>query len=82
MQARSFEKTLVIVILVCRLLSSVTKDKWPYKQIVPFKSAGLFSLLRRGSIAYDDGKYEAAIKKIPPKDIIAERTKLLCPYQR
>lgn len=58
-----------------------TKDKWPYKQIVPFKPAGLFSLLRRGSIAYNDSKYEAAIKKIPLKDIIAGHTKLLWPYQ-
>ncbi len=56
------------------------KNKWPYKQIVPFKPASLFSLLRRGSIAYDDGKYEVLIRKIPPEYIIADRTKLLWPY--
>jgi len=57
------------------------KNKWPYKQIVPFKPAALFSLLRRGSIAYNDDRYEAIIRKIPPEDIIADRTKLLWPYQ-
>jgi hypothetical protein len=56
------------------------KDKWPYKQIVQFEPAALFSLLRRGSIAYGDDKYEALIKKIPPEDIIEDRTKLLFPY--
>jgi hypothetical protein len=56
------------------------KNKWSYKQIVSFKPAALFSLLRRGTIAYDDGKYETLTKKIPPKDIIADRTKLLWPY--
>ncbi|MHC4425945.1 MAG: alginate lyase family protein [Planctomycetota bacterium] len=55
------------------------KNKWPYKQIAWFEPAALFSLLRRGSIAYDDDKYEAVIKKIPPEDIIADRTKLLLP---
>jgi hypothetical protein len=57
-----------------------TKNKWPYKQIVPFKPTSLFSLLRRGSIAYDDGKYEVLIRKIPSEYIIADRTKLLWPY--
>ena len=56
------------------------KNKWPYQQIVRFKPAALFSLLRRGSIAYDDGKYEVLIKKIPSEEIIADRTKLLWPY--
>ncbi len=56
------------------------KNKWSYKQIVPFEPAAIFSLLRRGSIAYDDSQYEAVIKKIPPEDIIADRTKLLWPY--
>ncbi|MGD8500410.1 MAG: alginate lyase family protein [Phycisphaerales bacterium] len=55
------------------------KNKWPHKQIARFEPAALFSLLRRGSVAYDDGKYEAVIKKIPPEDIIADRTKLLLP---
>ena len=56
------------------------KNKWSYKQIVQFEPAAIFPLLRRGSIAYDDSRYEAVIKKIPPKDIIADRTKLLWPY--
>jgi len=56
------------------------KNKWPHKQIVPFEPAVLFSLLRRGTIAYEDSKYEEFIRKIPTKDIIADRTKLLWPY--
>ncbi len=55
------------------------KNKWPYKQIVPFQPAALFSLLRRGSIAYEDGKYETLIRKIPLEDTIASRTMLLWP---
>jgi hypothetical protein len=55
------------------------KNKWPYKQITPYRPAALFSLLSRASIAYNDSKYEAIIKKIPPKEIIADRTNLLWP---
>lgn len=53
--------------------------KWTYKQISSYSPAELFSLLRRGSIAYNDPKYEALISKIPPRDIIASRTNLLWP---
>jgi len=55
------------------------KNKWPYEQIIPFRPAALFPLLRRGSIAYEDDKYETLIRKIPLKDIIASRTMLLWP---
>jgi hypothetical protein len=58
-----------------------TQNKWPYKQITLSKPSSLFSLLRRASIAYDDNRYEAIIRKIPPEDIIADRTKLLWPYR-
>lgn len=54
-------------------------DKWPYKQITRQRPAALFSLLRQASIAYNDDRYEAIIKKIPPEDIIANRTNLLWP---
>ncbi|MGB2808549.1 MAG: alginate lyase family protein, partial [Sedimentisphaerales bacterium] len=56
-----------------------TGRKWPYKQITRQSPASLFPLLRHASIAYDDEKYEAIIKKIPPEDIIASRTNLLWP---
>jgi hypothetical protein len=57
-----------------------TENKWPYTQITLSKPESLVSLLRRGSIAYEDDRYEAAIRKIPSEDIIADRTKLLWPY--
>jgi hypothetical protein len=57
-----------------------TGQKWPYKQITRQRPASLFSLLRRASIAYNDDKYEAIIKKIPPEDIIASQTNLLWPH--
>ena len=57
-----------------------TGQKWPYKQITRQSPASLFSLLRRASIAYNDDKYEAIIKNIPPEDIIASRTNLLWPH--
>jgi len=56
-----------------------TGQKWPYKQISRQRPASLFPLLRRASIAYNDEKYEAIIKKIPPEDIIDSRTNLLWP---
>jgi hypothetical protein len=55
-------------------------EKWPYKQITPYRPAALFSLLRRGSIAYNDAKYKVIINKIPPKDIVDDRTNLFWPY--
>ncbi len=55
------------------------RKKWPYEQISDFQPARLFSLLRRGAIAYNDNRYEDLIKKIPPKDIAAARTQLLWP---
>ena len=55
------------------------RKKWPYEQISDFQPARLFSLLRRGAIAYDDNRYEDLIKKIPPRDIAAARTQLLWP---
>ncbi len=55
-------------------------EKWPYKQIAPYKPAALFSLLCRGLIAYNDGKYKVIIKRIPPKDILDDRTNLLWPW--
>ena len=57
-----------------------TGQKWPYKQITRQRPASLFSLLRRASIAYKDDRYEAIISKIPPEDIIANRTNLLWPH--
>ena len=57
-------------------------EKWPYKQITHYRPAALFSLLRRGSIAYNDDKYEVIIKKITPNDIIDDRTNLLWPLYR
>jgi hypothetical protein len=56
-----------------------TGQEWPYKQITRQSPASLFSLLRRAAIAYNDDKYEAIIKKIPPDDIIDSRTNLLRP---
>jgi hypothetical protein len=56
-----------------------TGQKWPYKQITRQSPASLFPLLRRAAIAYNDDKYEAIIKKIPPEDIITSRTNLLWP---
>jgi hypothetical protein len=58
-----------------------TDQKWPYEQITRQRPASLFSLLRRASIAYNDDKYEAIIKKIPTEDIIDNRTNLLWPAQ-
>jgi hypothetical protein len=55
--------------------------KWPYQQIVPSAPAGLFPLLRRGSVAYGDGTYDALIKRIPPGEANASRTNLLWPSQ-
>ena len=57
-------------------------EKWPYKQITRYRPAALFSLLRRGSIAYNNDKYEVIIKKITPNDIIDDRTNLLWPLYR
>jgi len=56
-----------------------TGQKWPYEQITRQRPASLFSLLRRASIAYNNDRYEAIIKNIPPEDIIASRTNLLWP---
>jgi len=56
-----------------------TGQKWPYEQITRQRPASLFPLLRRAAIAYNDDKYEAIIKKIPPDDIIDSRTNLLWP---
>jgi hypothetical protein len=53
--------------------------KWPYQQIAPSSPAGLFPLLRRGSVAYGDGRYEALIKRFPPGETNADRTNLLWP---
>jgi hypothetical protein len=57
-----------------------TGRKWPYQQITRQRPASLFSLLRRASIAYNDEKYEAIINKIPPEEIIDNRTNLLWPH--
>ena len=43
------------------------------------RAGGFFPLLRRGSVAYGDGRYEALIKKIPAEEINADRTNLLWP---
>ncbi len=51
--------------------------KWPYQQISTLKRSRLFSLLRRGSIVYDDPEYEALIRKLPQSDIDADRAQLL-----
>jgi hypothetical protein len=56
-----------------------TDQKWPYKQITRQSPASLFPLLRRAVTAYNDDRYEAIIKKIPPEDIIDSRTNLLWP---
>ena len=53
--------------------------KWPYKQISTLKRSRLFSLLRRGTIVYDDPEYEALIRKLPQSDIDANRVHLLYP---
>jgi len=57
-----------------------TGQKWPYKQITRQSPASLFPLLRRAAIAYNDDRYEAIIKKIPPDDIIDSSTNLLWPH--
>ncbi len=53
--------------------------KRPFKQISSYRPVTLFSLLRRGAIAYEDGQYEAFIEKIGVEDIAGERTNLLWP---
>ena len=55
------------------------EKKWPDKQISPYEPANLFSLLRRGAIAYNDNRYEDLISQIPPKEIADSRTQLLWP---
>ncbi len=55
------------------------EKKWPYEQISPHSAARLFSLLRRGAIAYKDDSYEVLIRKIPADDIVASRVRLLWP---
>ncbi len=53
--------------------------KWPHEQIAEYSPAGLFALLRRGSIVYGDQRYEILIAKMPAADRIADRTNLLWP---
>ena len=55
------------------------EEKWPHEQIAEYSSAGLFALLRRGSIVYRDRKYEALIRKMPAAETVADRTNLLWP---
>lgn len=55
------------------------QKKWNYTQISSYSPAGLFSLLRRGTIAYKDPKYERLIMTIPPEDTKASRTNLIWP---
>jgi len=52
---------------------------WPYKQISTLNRSRLFSLLRRGAIAYENPGYETLSRKLPRSDIAADRACLLYP---
>jgi hypothetical protein len=56
-----------------------SEKTWPHEQIAEYSPAGLFALLRRGSIVYSDERYEFLIAKMPAADRIADRTNLLWP---
>lgn len=55
------------------------EKKWPHKQISPYSPAHLFSLLRRGAIAYKDDSYETLTRKISKDDTVASHIQLLWP---
>ena len=44
---------------------AVGEKKWPYEQISPFEPKRIAPLLRRASIAFADGSYEDALRKLP-----------------
>ncbi len=53
--------------------------KWKHEQISGLHPEGLYPLLRRAAIAYDEPGYEKQIVEIPEFDPKAERTELLWP---
>ncbi len=55
------------------------KKKWQHKQITGLRPAGLFPLLRRAAVAYQEPHYEALIAELPADDLAADRTSLLYP---
>jgi hypothetical protein len=55
------------------------EKKWEYEQIGGVKPKGLYPLLRRAAIAYDERSYEKRIRDIPGFDPKPERTELLYP---
>ncbi|HEC02901.1 MAG TPA: alginate lyase [Phycisphaerales bacterium] len=55
------------------------RKKWPHKQISSYSAESLFSLLRRGAIAYADPSYETLAAKLDGDNIAAARTQLLWP---
>jgi len=55
------------------------EEQWPHEQIIESSPTELYALLRRGSIAYNDDRYEALIEKMPAAARVPDRTNLLWP---
>lgn len=54
-------------------------NKWQHEQIKKFDRMDMLPLLRYGTIAYGDERYEELIKKLPQQRMATERFRLLYP---